>query len=82
MVMNDAGRNRTEILQPDDLDHEIVCPNCSQGGKGGVSAVPVQGIPRKAERPHLAAAEPGRIQRGDQQDWHPWSGTLCQKVRH
>ena len=25
---------------------------------------------------------PGRVQRGDQQDRHPWSGTLCQKVRH
>ena len=52
------------------------------GGKGGVSAVPVQSSPRQAERPHPFAAEPGRVQRGDQQDRHPWTGTLCQKVRH
>ena len=82
MVMNDAGRNRTEIIQPDDLHHKAVCPDCSPGGKGGVSAVPVQGIPRKAERPHPAAAEPGRFQRGDQQNRHPWLRAVRQKVRH
>ena len=36
----------------------------------------VQGIPRQAERPHPSAAKPGRVQRGDQQDRHPWSGTV------
>ena len=39
-----AGRNRTEILQPDDLDHEIVCPDCPAGDKSSASAIPVQGI--------------------------------------
>ena len=27
--------------------------------------------------PHPSAAKPGRVQRGDQQDRHPWAGTLC-----
>ena len=39
---NDAGRNRTEIIQPDDLHHEIVCPDCPAGDKSSTSAVPVQ----------------------------------------
>ena len=77
--MNDAGRNRTEIIQPDDLHHKAVCPDCSPGGKGGVSAVPVQGIPRKAERPHPSAAKPGCVQRGDQQDRHPWLERYAKK---
>ena len=82
MVMNDAGRNRTEILQPDDLDYEIVCPDCPAGDKSSASAVPVQGIPRQAKCPHPSAAKPWRIQRGDQQDRYPWSGALRQKVGH
>ena len=74
-----AGRNRTEILQPDDLDHEIVCPDCPAGDKSSTSAVPVQGIPRQAERPHPSAAKPGRVQRGDQQDRHPWLERYAKK---
>ena len=35
-----------------------------------------------AKCPHSSAAEPGCVQRGDQQDRHPWAGTLRQKVRH
>ena len=41
-----AGRNRTEVIQHYDLHHQTVCPDRPPGGKGGVSAVPVQGIPR------------------------------------
>ena len=65
-----------------DLHHEIVCPDCLAGDKSSASAVPVQGIPRQAERPHPVAAKPGRVQRGDQQDRHPWLRAVCQKVRH
>ena len=73
---NDAGRNRTEIIQPDDLHHKAICPDCSPGGKGDVSAIPVQGIPRQAERPHPSAAKPGRVQRGDQLERQTWIETL------
>ena len=41
-----AGRNRTEVIQHYDLHHKAVCPDRSPGGKSGVSAVPVQSIPR------------------------------------
>ena len=41
-----AGRNRTKDIQHYDLHHKAVCPDRSPGGKGGVSAVPVQNIPR------------------------------------
>ena len=41
-----AGRNRTEVIQHYDLHHKAVYPDRSPGGKSGVSAVPVQGIPR------------------------------------
>ncbi len=74
-----AGRNRTEVIQHYDLHHKAVRPDCPAGSKSGVSAVPVQSIPRQAERPHSVAAKPGRVQRGDQQNRHPWVGTLRQK---
>ena len=62
-----------------DLYHQAVCPDSPAGGKGGVSAVPVQSIPRQAERPHPVTAKPGRVQRGDQQDRHPWSERYAKK---
>ena len=47
MVMSDAGRNRAEIIQHYDFDHEAVCPDSPQCGKSGDTAVSVQGIPRQ-----------------------------------
>ena len=41
-----AGRSRTENIQYYDLHHKAVRSDCPPGGKGGVSAVPVQDIPR------------------------------------
>ena len=63
-----AGRNRAEVIQHYDFDHETVCPDSPQCGKSSDTAVSVQGIPRKAERPYTPAAESRCVQRGDQQD--------------
>lgn len=57
MVMSDAGRNRAEIIQHYDFDHEAVCPDSPQCGKSGDTAVSVQGIPRQTERPYTPAAK-------------------------
>ena len=38
MVMSDAGRNRAEIIQHYDFDHEAVCPDSPQCGKSGDTA--------------------------------------------
>lgn len=40
--MKIAGRNRAEIIQPDDFDHETVCPDSPQCGKSGDTTVSVQ----------------------------------------
>ena len=59
IVDGSAGRNRTEVIQHYDLHHKAVCPDRPAGGQGGVSAVPVQSIPRQAERPHPVCGKTG-----------------------
>ena len=44
--MYDAVAGDFLVVGLDDLHHKAVCPDCSAGGKSGVSAVPVQNIPR------------------------------------
>ena len=42
--MKIAGRNRAEIIQHYDFDHETVCPDSPQCGKSGDTTVSVQGM--------------------------------------